>query len=99
MPASTPVKESETTVAQKPLKTFRLRGVSASVFANSAKVDGKERTFHKVAIQRAYKDGEDWKHTSSFGRDDLPVLKKLVDDAWNHILATEAAAKNADDAE
>ena len=83
----------------KPVKTFRLRGVSASVFANTAKSDGREVTFHKVSLQRTYKDGDEWKNTTSFGRDDLPVAKLLLEQAWQFILETEASRGKADDAD
>jgi hypothetical protein len=99
MPAATLVKEQETASSQKPIKTIRLRGVSASIFANPAKVDGRDITFHKVSIQRAYKDGDDWKHTSSFGRDDLPVVSTVLRRAWEFILDTEAAKSRDEDAE
>ena len=96
MPTSAPVKEQETASAQKPIETFRLRGVSASIFANHAKVDGQDRTFHKVSVQRAYKDGDEWKHTSSFGRDDLPVLTMVLQRAWEFILDAEASRGKED---
>ncbi|MBI1832255.1 MAG: hypothetical protein HYR84_12495 [Planctomycetes bacterium] len=98
MPASSAVKE-ETTSAQKPIKTIRLRGVSAAIFANPAKVEGREMTFHKVKLQRSYKEGNDWKHTSSFGRDDLPIVNTVLQRAWEFILDTEAARGKEDVAE
>ena len=75
----------------KPVKVFRSRGVSASVFANHAKSDGRDITFHKVSLQRTYKDGDEWKTTTSFGRDDLPVARLLLDRAWEFILDAEAS--------
>ena len=90
MPVSAPVQEQETASAQKPIKTIRLRGVSASIFANKVKVKGRDRTFHKVAVQRSYKDGDEWKRTTSFGRDDLPVVNTVLQRAWDFILDTEA---------
>jgi hypothetical protein len=91
MPIAPPAKEPESASAQKPVKVFRLRGVSASVFANRAEIDGKERTFHKVSVQRSFKDGDEWKQNSSFGRDDLPVLGLMLNRAWEFILDTESA--------
>ena len=75
----------------KPVKVFRSRGVSASIFANHAKSDGRDITYHKVSLQRTYKDGDKWKTTTSFGRDDLPVARLLLDRAWEFILDAEAA--------
>jgi hypothetical protein len=36
-------------------------------------------TRHNVTVSRIYKDGDEWKQTESFGRDDLPLLAKVVD--------------------
>ena len=80
--------------SNKPLKVFRLRGISASIFANKAKSENRDITFHKVSVQRAYKDGDEWKNTTSFGRDDLPVLQIVLQRAHEFILDTEAGGKN-----
>ena len=75
----------------KPVKTLRLRGVSVSVFENSAKAANGEVTIYKVAIQRSYRDdASKWQNTMSFGRDDLPVMGLLLKQAWQFILETEA---------
>ena len=75
----------------KPVKSFRLRGISASVFENTAKTKDREVTFHKVSLQRTYRDGDEWKNTTSFGRDDLPIARLLLEQAWQFILETEAS--------
>ena len=89
-------KESQTAQSKKPLIVFRARGVSAAVFANPVTVDGKARTFHKVNIVKSYRDGEEWKETSSLGRDDVPVAITQLQRAWEYILDTEAARGKAD---
>ena len=85
--------EPDVAQSQKPVKVIRLRGISASIFANRAKSDGRDLTFHKVSVQRSYKDGEEWKQTTSFGRDDLPVVNMILRRAWEFILDTEATSK------
>lgn len=75
----------------KPVKVFRVRGLSAAIFANHAKVEGRDVTFHKVSVQRTYKDGDEFKTTTSFSRDDLPTVRLLIDRAWQFILDTEAS--------
>ena len=86
------MKEQAATQAptNKPVETFRLRGVSVSVFQNAAKVGDRERTFHKVSVQKSYRDGDDWKTTASLGRDDLPIATLLLKQAWQSILEAEA---------
>jgi len=76
------------TTATKPIKTFRLRGVKASVFANQM----EQGVYHKLTLQRIYRDGNEWKTTQSLSRDDLPVARLLLERAWEFILETEANA-------
>ncbi|MEW5980505.1 MAG: hypothetical protein AB1898_32365 [Acidobacteriota bacterium] len=40
---------------------------------------------YNVTFSRLFKSGEAWKQTESFGRDDLPVLAKLADQAHSWI--------------
>ena len=47
----------------KPVHVIRLRGITASVFANSAETKNGDVTFHKVSVQRTYKDGNEFKTT------------------------------------
>ena len=44
-----------------------------------------EKTFHNVTIVRIYKDGDDWKESTSFGRDDLPIVGQVTQEAWKWI--------------
>ncbi len=72
----------------KPVKVCRLRGVKIAVFENK----GEQGAFYKTAIQRIYREGEEWKTTTSLGRDDLPVARMLLQRAWEWILETEAGS-------
>jgi hypothetical protein len=60
---------------QKPAHEIRLGRVKATIWANET----ENGTRHNVTVSRIYKDGEDWKQTASFGRDDLPLVAKVVD--------------------
>ena len=72
--------------SNKPVEKFQLRGISASVFENTTD-DGT--VYHKVSITRTYKDGNEFKSTSVFSRDDLPVVELLTKQAWVSILKRE----------
>lgn len=72
-------------MANKPEKTFRMGQCSASVFVNKA----KEREFRSVALQRRYKDGEEWKSSSNFAFSDLPHAIAVLQMAMNHIAPIE----------
>ena len=67
--------------SQKPVHEVRLGRIKAAIWAN--RTDNGVR--HNVTISRIYKDGEQWKDSSSFGRDDLPLVAKVCDLAHSWI--------------
>ena len=71
----------------KPVLKFQLRGLTASVFENHSE---NGSSFYKVSITRTYKDGDTFKSTSAFGRDDLPLVAELSRQSWLSIMDREA---------
>jgi hypothetical protein len=65
---------------------------SASVFVNEVEGEGGKRKVRSVSLQRSYKDGDDWKYTSSFGLADLPAAIRVREMALRHVEAKEAEA-------
>lgn len=41
---------------------------------------------HNVSVVRLYRNGDSWKESSRFGRDDLPVVRLALDKAHTWIL-------------
>ena len=76
----------------KPVQAFRVRGISVAIFANevSSKDGRRQYTMHNVSLQRTYRDGDEYKTTSVFRRDDLPILQRLVQQAWDYIVKVES---------
>jgi hypothetical protein len=60
---------------QKPAHEIRLGRIKVTIWENET----DNGTRHNLTICRLYKDGEEWKQTASFGRDDLPLVAKVVD--------------------
>ena len=46
----------------------------------------RTRTY-KVSVHRVYRDGELWHESTRFGADDIPLLRYLLDEVHNWILA------------
>jgi hypothetical protein len=65
----------------KPVHEIRLGRIRAAIWENST----DNGTRHNVTVTRLYKDGDRWKDSASFGRDDLPLLAKVVDRAHSWI--------------
>jgi hypothetical protein len=73
---------SEFMPKEKPVHEVRLGLIKAAVWKN----DTDNGIRYNTSFSRLYKDGEEWKNTSSFGRDDLLTLAKVADSAhsWIH---------------
>ena len=67
----------------RPVHEVRLGRIRAAIWANETQ-NGMR---HNVTLSRIYKDGEDWKDSTSFGRDDLPLVAKVLDQAHSWIFA------------
>lgn len=60
---------------QQPAHEIRMGAIKATIWENQTQTG----TRHNVTVSRIYKDGDEWKQTESFGRDDLQLLAKVVD--------------------
>ncbi|MEM9281828.1 MAG: hypothetical protein AAGA96_08380 [Verrucomicrobiota bacterium] len=61
----------------KPVHTTRFGNVKAALWQNDS-------GFINVTLERIYKDGEDnWKSSSSLGRDDLPKAIRALEQAYD----------------
>ena len=66
---------------QKPVHEVRFGAVKAAIWEN--RTDNGIR--FNVTVGRIYKDGEQWKSTDNFGRDDLLLLAKVINRAHSWI--------------
>jgi hypothetical protein len=59
-----------------PVHEIRLGRIRAAIWEN----DTQNGTRHNVTVSRLYKtDDDEWKDSNSFGRDDLPLVGKVLD--------------------
>lgn len=72
----------------RPVHEIRMGRVRAAVWQNESEVGIR----HNVTFSRLYKDGGQWKDSTSFGRDDLPLLAKLADMAHTYLYQAAADA-------
>ena len=59
----------------KPVHEVRLGRIKAAIWLNETENGPR----HNVSLSRLYKDGDNWKDSTSFGRDDLPLVAKVAD--------------------
>ena len=70
-------------MTNKPTHEVRLGAVKGAIWRNKTETGD---TRFSVKLSRIYKDGEAWKSTEHFGRDDLLPLAKVADQihSWIH---------------
>jgi len=64
-----------------PAHTIRYGLIKACIWRNQTKAGER----HSVSIVRLYKNGDVWKESTRFGRDDLPLIAKVSDQAHTWI--------------
>ena len=65
----------------KPIHEIRLGAIKAAIWENET----PNGTRYNATISRLYKDGEAWKRTDGFGRDDLLLVAKVAYQAHSWI--------------
>ena len=76
---------------QKPIDEVRIGRVKATIWKNGTEDaprssrDAPAYVAYNVTFSRLYKDGDQWKSTPSFGRNDLLTLAKVADLAHTRI--------------
>ncbi len=87
--AASPTKNAPTG-PKLPVKTFRLGRIKATVWENEA----DQKKFFNVTFARTYMDeARNYHDTDSYGRDDLPLVAKLSDQAHTFIFERLAELK------
>ena len=71
----------------KPISEVCIGRVKAAIWPNET----EGRTRYNVTFSRLYKDGDEWKSTQSFSRNDLLLLAKVADQAHSRIFELQQA--------
>ena len=69
-------------MAKQPLHSIRIGYIKASIWFNQTKSGDR----HNVTVTRLYRDGDLWRESQHFGRDDLLLLAKVIDQAHTWIV-------------
>ncbi len=73
----------------RPEEDLRLGNIKAAIWKNNTERGAR----FNVTVTRLYKDGDDWKASDSFGRDDLLVVAKVLDMAHTRIHELQSNAR------
>jgi hypothetical protein len=70
----------------RPVHEIKLGRIRASIWTHEGNGQG---AWYSVSITRLYRDRDEWKTATSFGRDDLPVVSKAAEMAYAWIWRTK----------
>lgn len=68
-------------MSKKPIHEIRFGLIKASIWENST----KNGVRFSISVCRLFKDGDTWRESTRYGRDDLPLLAKVADQAHTWI--------------
>lgn len=72
---------------QPPAHEIRLNGVRATIWMN----DTEKGPRYNTTFERSYRDGEEWKTSNAFGRDDLLALGFVAAESLRWIMGQPTA--------
>lgn len=73
--------------ANRPAHEIRYGNIKVVIWKNQT----TNGSMHNVTVARIYKEGDEWKESNGFGRDDLLILASALDEAFKWIHAQKAA--------
>lgn len=74
-----------------PVHTIRFGLIKVTIWRNQTRAGER----HSVLAVRLFKDGDTWRESTRFGRDDLPVLAKALDQAHTWIYTQRQTEENS----
>ena len=95
LPVGAAAEGDGTMSGNKPTAEVRLGRIKAAIWANENR--NGER-WHTVQLTRLYQDGDQWRSTHSFGRNDLLTVAKVADLAHTKVCNLEAAERDREEA-
>ena len=66
----------------RPVHEIRIGAIKAAIWQTNTEHGPR----HNITFSRLYKDGDQWKSSDSFGRDDLLLLGKVADRAHSFLV-------------
>lgn len=77
---------------RQPVHEIRFGLIKARIFKNQTRSGDR----HNVTLTRLFRDGDVWRESNHFGRDDLPLVAKVVDLAhtWIYLYGSPSDAES-----
>ena len=68
--------------SNRPVHEIKVGRIRATIWVHA---NDRQKSWFNVSVSRVYRDGDQWRTTSSFGRDDLPLVAKAAEMAYTWI--------------
>jgi len=69
----------------KPSKVFRCGAVQAAIWTNQRVMDDAVVEVHSIRIDKSYREGDQWKRTTSLAAEDLPKVSVVAMASYRHL--------------
>ena len=79
----------------KPETKFRAGSVTATIWKNTGKFNGKETEYSTVSLTRSYKKDDEWKSANSMRVQDLPHAALVLNKAFEFLCLREQVSQSA----
>ena len=83
----------------KPLARLKAGSVVCAVWENEVQVGGKTKTLLKATVERRYKAEDGWKSSGSYGRSEIPLVRHVLQQAFELMLQERSREANGIDEE
>ena len=80
----------------KPETKFRAGSVTATIWKNAGKFNGKETEYSTVSLSRSYKKEDEWKSTTSMRVQDLPHAALVLNKSFEFLCLKEGVPQEAE---
>lgn len=82
-------KNAEQKESVKPEQKFRSGLVCATIWKKEITKDNQKFDVYSITIDRSYKDGDEWKKTSTFNKHDLLRLQTVLNESVKYLFLNE----------
>jgi len=81
-----------------PLMKFRAGAISCALWESEANINGQMKTLLKATVERRYKDSSgQWKSSNSFGRNEVPLVRWCLDQAFSAMIQEKSTSETAEE--
>ena len=81
-----------------PLLKFRAGAISCALWESEANINGQMKTMLKATVERRYKDASgQWKSSNSFGRNEVPLVRWCLDQAFSAMIQEKSTSDTAEE--